>query len=188
MVPNVASKRKKASPAQRRAALKGWATRRAREAKRSAAALKGWETRRKNERERKKRDKATLKRRKLFPPRRVSALKQNREYLVFVFSIEKGKRYFSDKKPGRWNPVTEADPETERQIKGIHSSSPRILVIFDAEASERAVVAFAIYRIERDFGEDWQWVRYMLQGGNRRVEVAKGKLTSESKHVRIGKA
>jgi len=176
------------------AAKLGHARRKAAEAKRSAAALKGWETRRKNEQKqakkigRKKSQSTVQTDKKRSVVRSQLARVSNREYLIFIFSLEKGVRYFSDKKPGRWNPVTEAKPETERKVKGVHSSSPRILVVFDDGASDRAVIAFAIYRIERDFSEDWQWVRFMLQGGNRRVEVAAGELTSAPKGVKIGRA
>lgn len=112
---------------------------------------------------------------------------RNREYYIFIHGFDKKDNYFSDRTPDKWHPVTEG--KTEEAVIGAGMAAvPRVLVIFDKDASERAVIAFAIYRIESYLPEEWQWVRYMLQGGNRRLVVASGSETSEAKGVHIGKA
>jgi len=113
---------------------------------------------------------------------------QNREYFIFIFGFNKKDNYFSDRKPGKWNPVTEFPNQKTEETHAGMSAVPRVGVIFDAGATERAVIAFAIYWIEKYLPEDWQWVRFMLQNGNRRLVVASGELTNEAKGVWIGRA
>lgn len=128
---------------------------------------------------------------------------QNREYLIFIFALEKTKAarkkaYLSSKKEGKWSPVTPASDETERAAEeklNERSTSPRILVIYKNKIgkppkppSDRVIINFTLHWIYEHLETDWSFISTELTGGEREIQVARGGISRKKVQVIIGKA